>query len=164
MRSYITKKSCNKQELLKIVKNAIEKLGNYYGPNPQQCNWKFLDKFCVQTVVCQFIANYPTNVAFEGVIDICFGDLFGDLNPDGVRPINTNNAEQYEGQYIEKEKSARTILNPSDNDTMNPYKDNGDALVSDALIAFAIAYLSIFSWKTRVTLVQQVKHMHRLIQ
>ena len=75
----------------------------------------------------------------------CFGDLFGDLKPDGVRSINTKNAKQYAGQYIEKEKFSRRIINPSDNDSLNPYKDNGDALVSDALKAFATAYLSIFS-------------------
>ena len=67
-------------------------------------------------------------------------------------------------QYIEEEKSTRTILNASDNDSMNPYKDNGDALVSDALKAFVTAYLSIFSWKTGNDLVQQVKHMHYLIR
>ena len=123
-----------------------------------------MDTFCVQKVVSQFKDNYPTSVAFEGTVRTCFNDLFGDVKPDGVRSINTKNAKQYEGQYIEKEKFSRRIINPSDNDSLNPYKDNGDALVSDALKAFATAYLSIFSWKTGNDLVQQVKHMHYLIQ
>ena len=120
MSSYIAKKSYNKQELLKIVKYAIEKLGNCYGPHPQQCNFEFLDTFCVQNVVSQFIDNYPTSITFEGMVRTCFNDLFGDLKPDGVRSINTKNAEQYEGQYIEKEKSSRRIINPSDNDSSWP--------------------------------------------
>ena len=91
---------------------------------------------------------------------IVLDKLFSQL----IETTNTNNAEQYEGQYIEKEKSARRIINPSDNDSLNPYKDNGDALVSDALKAFATAYLSIFYWKTGKDLVQQVKNMHYLIQ
>lgn len=164
MRSYLDKKSYNKKELLKIVKYAIEKLGNCYGRHPQQCNFEFLDTFCVQNVVSQFIDNYPTSITFEGTVRTCFNDLFGDLKPDGVRSINTKNAKQYEGQYIEKEKFSRRIINPSDNDSLNPYKDNGDALVSDALKAFVTAYLSIFSWKTGNDLVQQVKNMHYLIQ
>ena len=164
MKSYLDKNSYNKKELLKIVKYAIEKLGNCYGRHPQQCNFKFLDTFRVQNVVSQFIDNYPTSITFEGTVRTCFNDLFGDLKPDGVRSINTKNAEQYEGQYIEKEKSARRIINPSDNDSLNPYKDNGDALVSDALKAFATAYRSIFFWKTDDDLVEQVKRMHNLIQ
>ena len=41
------------------------------------------------------------------------------------------------------------IISPSDNDSLNAYKDNGDALVSDALKAFATAYLSIFFLEDR---------------
>ena len=123
-----------------------------------------MDKFRVQKVVSQFKSNYPAGIAFEGTVLTCFNELFGDDKPDDVRSINKKNAKEYEGKYNENKKLSRMIINPSDNDSLNPYKDNGDALVSDALKAFATAYLSIFSWKTGKDLVKQVKHMHYLIR